>query len=135
MLNAEVKIDPTLPKIGKELLRKVMSKEITMQEFDVECAHWLLDTIKDMVWKPMPSAPIEVREYVENKRKDKDYKVSQEFWHIPSVQSYFAQVSAVGSCNRSNTQWLQFMSKNIDKKNIPAHEKINNLLEKYRICG
>jgi hypothetical protein len=51
MIDTKIQTNPQLPLIGKELLSRVRSGQITMADFSKECAYWMMGDISTMFYK------------------------------------------------------------------------------------
>jgi hypothetical protein len=119
-METNVKTNPALPALGKELLRRVSSKEITMQDFNKECAYWMMGDISTMFYKGDIDKPSIISEYEEEKKRDYKYQVSSEFWNKQEVREYLVHSRGIHSSNHANWYWLHFI-----KNHIPVADTIN----------
>jgi len=55
------------PKICINLLNRLQAKEITMDEFEFELACYALESLEELVWKPMPIKPTVLHELDQQK--------------------------------------------------------------------
>ena len=124
-------VDITLPQRGKELRQKLSHKEITMEDFMLECYYWLLSTIDELRHRPLPTMPEILRDYYNKKADDRAYTVAPGFWRIASVEAYLNQASAINAQNRGNKWWLMEMERHIPEADIKAHYKIKEVLRGY----
>lgn len=126
-----VDVDLNLPKTGREYLRKLRAKEITIQEFDEQIAYWTIQHIDSMRWKPSPSMPAEVAEYMSNKQRDSKYTVSDSFWQQDHIKAWRATDVHIRCENSGNWHWLQELKRCIPKADVPAHSKIAKVMASY----
>lgn len=124
-------IDLQSPKLGKELLRKLSSKEITMEEFDKETAYWVLEHIEALRWKPAPSQPGEVADYNRRRSTNKDFTLPKEFWQQQHIRAWLATDTHIVCENRSSWYWLQFLKNHIPPQDGTAHIKISKMMSSY----
>ena len=131
-MNTNVCNNPQLPIIGKELLRKVAGGEITMQEFDKECAYWMMGDISTMFHKyDRIDKPDVIKDYEANRARDINYRVEASFWQRDDVRAYTDQSHKVININRANWYWLHFMQKHIMSGDTINQAKISRAIESY----
>jgi hypothetical protein len=123
--------DTALPKIGKAILSKQRSGQITMDEFDYECAAWLMSYIEDMRWRVAPSEPEEIRQYNEKRNTENGFTLPPSFWQQQHIREWMATDRSVHSQNKSNWHWLHFLKKHIPGKDVEAHVKISKTMATY----
>lgn len=123
--------DPKLPIMGKELLRKLQNKEITVQEFDKEIAYWLISYVQDMFYKHTIEQPPEIRDYYERRRLDFDFTLPQSFWNQPHIREWLAKDHLVRSENLSNRYWLNKLLKDLPAEDGPNRAKITRALSSF----
>jgi len=124
MKNVLTATDRLLPLTAKNLLNELRTREITLPEFNKECAKWGMGYLDAYAYIPMPDPPYEVVQYARRKQKDPDYSLSQEFWNKPEIKAWSREEAKTLGLNKSNYEWLRFMSKQIADPN-----------EKLRIAG
>ena len=107
------------PERKNALLAKLSTKELTMEQFMLECALWSLETpcMVDYEVRQYPLAPKEWQEY-ENLPLDKRLKIDSGFFQQPSIKEYISMKSRVYSGNWADYSWL-----NDCKKIIPDTEE------------
>jgi hypothetical protein len=123
--------NPALPKIGRKLLAQLQSHELTMDQFLLECAMWMLETLDDMRFRPNPTIPEDMSEYYRQKQSDYNYKVDRSFWDQPHIRQYKAAESEIRAINRSNLYWLNEMQRLIPKDDQVNHAKIQRVMRGY----
>ena len=133
-----LKIDINLPVFGKALLNRLETKQITMDEFDLECAYWLatfLDLDKDgmneLQWKPYPTEPEEVKVYYQKRAKDPKYTLPNSFWQQSYIVNWSNQSSGIAARNNSNWYWLNFLKNHIPQEDLVIHSKINETMRSF----
>ena len=119
------------PKIGKELLRQLAAKEITIADFDRECAYWEFKSIDELPWKPYPEQPKELSDYYEKVRNNKDYKVGAAFWQQAHIQEHTAKCVEIKCQNKGNIHWLCYMKKYIPDDDISYQVRIEKAINTY----
>ena len=123
--------------LGKSLLKRYLSKEITEKEFDKECAYWSLEYLSDYKVKPYPTMPDIVktffndREYARN--TGKNFSVKNGFWSEEVCKNWLNQETSVCDMNRSNYGRLLFIYNNLDNKDIVNKRRVWELLEEHRL--
>ena len=127
----ETKINLQLPIIGKELLSKINSRQITIPEFDKECAYWMMGDISTMSYKDDVHKPDIIVNYEGERDRDPKYQVAPSFWSRPDVKDYMAQKRSLLSQNHANWHWLHFIKKHIPKEDMINHRKIAMAIASY----
>lgn len=133
MLNSLL-YDPHLPEVGRALLKRLESKEITMEEFEKECAYWMLSMVNDFKYKELPEIPSDLEEFYDHRLKDPSYKLSSEFWELPHVKLYLIEARRIKADNSSNFYWLKWMRQRIPKEDTVALGKIKGVLKTYEMA-
>lgn len=123
--------DVNMPKIGKELLRKLETKQITMTEFEQETAYWMMDSLNDCRWKSYPPVPEDLMEYYQRRKRDKKYEAGDAFWQQPHVRQYVTANSDIKSQNSANRYWLKYMQLHIPQEDIVNQSKIKVVMNSY----
>ena len=126
-------INPDLPKLGKELLRKLKKEEITLTEFDHECAYWMTTNLSEYHYHHYPNVPQDLIDYKDRKLKDFRFSVSQDFWKQAHIFDYLRQSNDALHANACHIYWLEFMKKNIPQEDITTQKKIKEVLDNYPI--
>src|SRR3990167_5656547 len=80
------------------LLKGLFSGEISMSEFDKECAYWFISS-DDLAPKPLPTRPKELREYDSWTSTEKK-NTSDKFWWQESVYAYINQKQSIIDKNK-----------------------------------
>src|SRR3990167_1599735 len=81
------------------LLKGLYSGEISMSEFDKECAYWFI-SCDDITPKPLPTRPKELLEYDSWTSTEKK-NTSDKFWRQESVYAYISQKQSILERNKS----------------------------------
>lgn len=118
---------------GKELLNKKINGIINEEEFDRECAYWMINYLDDLRFLPAPTEPDELNEY--RKAKQEGKKISSGFWAQGKIQNFLKTESEICSKNFSNFSWLNFMKKNIPADDTTTCEKINHYVNVFKMRG
>ena len=126
----ETKINLQLPIIGKELLKKLSSKQINEAEFDKECAYWMTGDISAMYYKETHKPDI-ITNYEYERGKDPHYEVAPSFWHRDDVRDYLLRSHKVESENFANWYWLKFMKRWIPKEDVVNQGRIARAIASY----
>lgn len=111
---------------SKALVHKFQSKKITSQEFDKECAYWLMEYLNLMTYKPDPTMPVDLQELHATKRH-----ATVEFWQLPEIKIYMAECEKVKAINLSNLHWLEFMKMSIPQNDTLNQKKVMEALRTY----
>ena len=132
-MNTQVEINHALPKIGKEILNKLTMKQISIEEFNKECAYWMIDTLKEMNYKPNPTEPEIIRNYEIEKDRDPKYAVANTFWNRDDVKDYMKQKSLVYNLNYANWYWIKFIKRWLPAEDLPNQNKVSQIMKSYSI--
>jgi len=115
------------------LLRQLKTKEITLDEFLMQCAYWGVRTIDDLYFKSMPSRPMAVVEY-EGLSYSKRNKLNKEYYEdYPEVSRYYEDKNRIARINKSNLWRLKTYKKLIPESDTKAHEKLDKAINDFKI--
>ena len=123
----DVNVDVRLPKQGHALLARLQSKQITMEEFELETAYWMMDSLNGCRWVCYPVVPNDLMEYYRRRKADKRVSMGDEFWQQPHVRQYIETNSRVKSVNSANRYWLDYMQQHIPKEDTESHKRISEI--------
>jgi len=131
-MKTDLHTNPQLPQIGKELLRKLYSKEITLTDFNKECAYWMTGDISTMYYKhDMTEKPKALQEYEEKLQNDSTYSLPSTFWNRADIREYSLRSAHAKNENHANWFWLHFIKKYIPLEDKINHVKIARAIESY----
>jgi len=125
-------VEQGMPELGKNLLKQLRNKEISIDEFNFECAYWLTQFISDCRFEPYPDKPIEIRQYIDKKAVNSKYEVKDEFWRQGIIVRYIERYKEVYAKNMSNLFWLVFMKKHIPKEDTINQKRVSAILQIYK---
>ena len=131
MLTDTKTILPEYMALGKSLIKQYTSKEITLEEFENECAYmaWAMG-IDELQFEPYPPPPLEVIEY-KNLKRDKKQQVQDSFWRLPVVEQYLREYKKVSGKNNGNKWWLGELRSRFhrvgDAKRVSACDTLLNM--------
>ena len=131
-----------LPDLGlsaksKALLKQLHDKELTLNDFLMECAYWALrDGFNDLRPRPLPTRPDKV---VEIERMGRDEMAKIDFIKLnekfPEVKKYYADRSMVINENGARLGWLKEMLEYIPEQDLTAREQIEQRILRFRFMG
>ena len=82
------------------LLRQLRTKEITLDEFLMQCAYWGVKTLDDVYYRSLPSKPLVVVEY-EQLSYYKRNRLTQEYYEDnPGVLKYYQEREKIVRMNK-----------------------------------
>lgn len=131
----ETKIDLQLPIIGKELLSRLRAGRITMDDFNKECAFWMMGDISSMFYKEIMDKPDIIRNYEAERSRDPKYEVAASFWQRDDVRDYMFCSRKVMAENYANWHWLLFMRRWMPKEDTINCAKIARAITSYHNDG
>jgi len=115
------------------LLRQLKTKEITLEEFLMQCAYWGVKTLDDIYFRSLPSKPLSVFEY-EQLSSYKRQKLTQEFFYdSPEIMEYYDEREQIIRINRTNLWKLRTYKKYIPESDAASHEKLNKKIMDFII--
>ena len=124
--------DSFFPKKAKELLDKLRTKQIPMNEFLSECAYWGVQYIDQYRMKPMPTKPQEVVEYWDRVKTNANYEARPEFWRVPHIAAYVEQARKVDGENRGNRGKLRLILEGLPKEDNVSRGKVIAMIREYQ---
>jgi len=125
-------IDNSIPEaIQKKdtLLKGLFTGEISMAEFDKECAYWLINS-KDLSPLPLPTRPRELQEYDTWTSTEKK-NTSDKFWRQDAVYKYVNQKQFVIDRNKSMLSTLKEFKEYIPKEDTITRNKYDLYINMY----
>jgi len=118
------------PAMAKKLLAKLRSGELTMDDFETELAYWTLSLLRELKYKPVPTAPEDVKGYAKRKLTDREYKLTDSFWMQSHIVAWRVSVSKIDSENHANKSWLEWTKARL--KTDSDKEKVDVYLVHHR---
>jgi len=117
-----------------DLLKKLRSKELTMDQFLLACAKWGMETgcWVEYEVRSYPNSPPAWVEY-ENMSFEKQYKVSEDFFQRLDIKEYLQKKGNVYAANYADYDWLQEMKKRIPdtEDNLALHLKLDTKINEF----
>jgi len=119
--------------LGIGLFRQLISKKINMDEFLKECTYWLLNSgLDDLRPKPLPSEPIEYREYQQEKKHNRRVQMTEGFWKQPVIVSYIAQKERIINHNHTQKNRIKEHLKRLEEYgDVSNADKLRRSLVRY----
>lgn len=119
--------------IANMLLKQLRIKEITMDEFLMQCAYWGVKTIGDMYYRSLPSRPMEVVSY-EGLSYSKRNRLTKEYYEDhPGVSHYYEDKERITRINRESLWKLRTYKKFIPESDTVTHEKLDKVILDFKI--
>jgi DNA phosphorothioation-dependent restriction protein DptG len=117
-----------------DLLKKLHSKELTMDQFLLACAKWGMETgcWVEYEVRSYPTAPQAWVEY-ENMSFEKQHKVSEDFFMRLDIREYLQKKGHVYSQNYSDYCWLKEMKNLIpdNEEHLHYHLKLDAKINEF----
>lgn len=115
------------------LLRQLRTKEITLDEFEMQCAYWGVKTMDNLYFKSLPSRPMAVVEY-EQLSYSKRSKLNKEYYEDnPEVSRYYEDRERVARSNKESLRMLKMYKKYIPESDIENHEKLDKAILDFEV--
>jgi hypothetical protein len=125
-------LDTERSNISKTLLKQLASKQITMDQFLMECAYWAVkDGFDDLNPIPPPDKPQEFLEFENLSPKDRSKLKPEYYEDHPEVKEYLARHRAIKSRNEASLHWLRELLKYIPVQDESTREKIKARIELF----
>ena len=112
---------------GRELLRQLANKEITMDEFNKECAYWLISCAKEIQPRMLPTRPRELIEYDNLDIKERS-KIGVEFWKQPRIKEYLDEIQMVKAYNKGLLDKLREFKEYIPEEDFVTRKKYDEVI-------
>jgi hypothetical protein len=126
-----------LPAQSKRLLSSLQNREMTLDEFMVECAYWALkDGFDDLRPRPLPTKTgkvLEIEGFDMDTKAKFDYAKCYE--KFPEVKKYYADRMTIINKNKSDLEWLEKIKGYIPEGDVSAREKIEQRILKFKYFG
>ena len=111
------------------LLKGLFSGEISMAEFNKECAHWFI-SCNDFAPLLLPTRPGELLEYDSWSSQEKK-NTSDKFWRQNNISKYLNQKQYVISRNRSMLGMLKTFKEYLSQEDPITRAKYDNAINEY----
>lgn len=116
---------------SKNLLSRLRSGELTLPQFLTECGYWALNYgFDELRPKPLPTRPLDLREY-DNMDFKSRLKISSEFWWQPIVREYLDQKVMILHHNKGVYDWLKEIKTYIPQEDYVSQNKIDERLKEF----
>ena len=106
-----------------KLYAQLQSKEITIEQFMLQCAYWALENIEEYSPLQEPMMPQKMMQY-NNMSDEGKRKLGVDFWRDEEVYTYTTGLLQVQNTNRANLWWLKQWLQYIPEDDIVARDKI-----------
>ena len=129
----EIKLQGKYASTANMLLKQLRTKEITLEEFSMQCAYWGVKTLDDIYFRHLPSRSLEVVEY-EQLSKWKRQKLTQEFYvDNPGIMKYYEERDTIMRINKTNLLDMETYKKYIPESDTKAHEKLDKKINDFKM--
>jgi len=129
----EIKLQGKYAGTVNMLLKQLHTKEITLKEFEIQCAYWGVKTMDDRYFKSMPSRPLEVVSY-EQLSYSKRNKLTKEYYEDhPEVDRYYEDKDRVLRNNKESLRMLEMYKKYIPESDLKIHEKLDKKILDFKM--
>ncbi len=119
--------------IANMLIRQLRTKEITLDEFLMQCAYWGVKTLDDIYFKSIPTRPLEVVDY-EGLSYSKKNRLPKEYYEDhPEVMGYYQDKDRIMRENKDNLWRLEAYKEHIPESDLKAHEKLDKRINDFRL--
>ena len=119
--------------IANMMLKQLKIKEITLDEYLMQCAYWGMKTLDDVYFKSLPSKPLEVVAY-EQLSYSKRNKLPQDYYEdYPEVLGYYKDKERVFRNNKDNLFWLKEWKKYIPESDVKNHERLDKAINDFKM--
>jgi hypothetical protein len=128
----KVEIDRSIfPGKAKRLLNDLRNKIITYDDFLKETSYWHLEYLEEYRYRPAPTKPQEVVDFLDRVKDNPHYEAKQEFWRIPHIAFYIIQSLKIEGENRGNYSRLIEIKKNLPVGDNISKDKVQRILDEY----
>jgi hypothetical protein len=115
------------------LLKQLKTKEITLEEFSMQCAYWGLKTLDDIYFRSLPGRPISVVEY-EQLSYTKRNRLTQEYYEDnPGVLMYYEERDRIMRMNKTDLIHIEEYKKDIPESDVKAHKRLDKRINDFKI--
>ena len=109
----------------KTLLKDLKSGVLTMEEFQCECAYWLLE---DECWQDLqplklPKKPDSVYQWQNMSEEEKETAKEDFFKKHPEAEWWFEKCRYIQYTNLSRIKQLRFLKRHLPKEDEPSRRK------------
>ena len=119
--------------IARTMLKLLIAKKITLNEYLERCAYWGTKTLEDIYFKSLPSKPLIVINY-EQLAYSKRQKLTYGFFvDHPGIMRYYEERDKIVLEN-SNSLWrLETYKKYIPETDLESHEKLDKRIMDFKM--
>lgn len=114
------------------LLKQLRTKEITKEEFLMQCAYWGMKTLDDVYFKSLPTKPLEVIEYEQLSYSKRDRLTKEYYRDNPNVLKYYEDKDRILRSNKDNLWRLETYKKYIPVSDVKNHEKLDERITDFK---
>lgn len=130
----EIKLHGKHAHTANMLLKQLKTKEITLEEYLMQCAYWGLKTLDDMYFKSLPSRPTVVVEYEQMPYSKKNRLTDEYYEDNPGVTRYYEEKDSVMRENKTSLWILQdVIKKHIPESDVKNHEKLDEKINDFKM--
>ena len=128
----EIKLQGKYAGTANMLLRQLRTKELTLNEFLIQCAYWGVKTLGDIYFRSLPTRTVEVVEY-EKLSYSKKSRLTQEYYEDnPGVMRYYEDKERITRGNKDSLWKLRTYKRLIPESDTVNHEKLDKVINDFR---
>jgi len=126
--------DVRLPALSKNLLGRLIVKELNLDQFLRECAYWAIkdgfDDLRPRHYPTKPTKALELENMPLQQRLHLDYyKLYMEF---PQIRTYYEQTFFIRNHNSGVLSWLHEIKSYLPEDDTIIHNRINARILEFR---
>ena len=133
----EIKLQGQYAHTANMMLKQLMTKEITLEEYLMKCAYWGVKTLDDIYFRSLPSRPLEVIEYERLSYSKRDRLTQDYYKDNPGVLKYYEEQEKIIRMNKTDLLNMETYKKHIPESDTVSHEKLDKRINdfKYKMEG
>lgn len=129
----EIKLQGKYAGTANMLIRQLRTKELTLDEFLIQCAYWGVKTLGDLYFRSLPTRPLEVVEY-ESLSYSKKSRLTKEYYEDnPGVMRYYEDKDRILRSNKDNLWRLQAYKEHIPESDVKSHGKLDKIINDFKL--
>ncbi len=129
----EINLQGKYAHIANMMLKQLRTKEITLEEYLIQCAYWGLKTLDDIYFKSSPHKPLAVIEYEQLSYSKRDRLTKEYYKDNPGVMRYYEERDKVKRMNKVDLIHMEEYKEHIPESDIKAHEKLDKKINDFKM--
>jgi len=115
------------------LLKQLRLKEITKEEFLMQCAHWGVRTLGDLYFRSLPTKPLDVIEYEQLSFSKRDRLTKEYYEDNPGILKYYEDRDRVKRSNKDSLWRLETYKKYLPESDVKNYRILDERITDFKM--